>query len=134
MVNGEKGQALLIVLVLVALGGLVIAPFLDHAGSGLIGSRVYGEVMSRQYSGDAGVEHAIWDLAYGGLTGQIPQQGDEITYRLGEAVNGIRPDITVVRSDNVTYEITSLVSGEAIRAVVEIAGGNVTVQQWEVTS
>jgi hypothetical protein len=37
MKNGEKGQALVIVMALVAFGGLVISPFLGHAGTGLIG-------------------------------------------------------------------------------------------------
>ena len=100
MKNGEKGQALVIVLVLVAFGGLVITPFLGHAGSGLIGSRLYGEAISQQYSSDAGVEHAIWDLTYGDLASQLPYPGDNITYQLGEAINGITPDITVIRTDN----------------------------------
>jgi hypothetical protein len=96
--KGEKGQAMAIVLALVAFGGLVITPFLDHAGSGLIGSRLYGEAICQQYAGDAGVEHAIWDLRYSDLAGQIPNPGDSTSYQLSEAVNGIEPiDITVSR-------------------------------------
>ena len=134
MKNGEKGQALVMVLALVAFGGLVIAPFLGHAGSGLVGSRLYGESISQQYSSDAGVEHAIWDLRYGDLAGQLPDLGSQYSYQLGETINGISPDITVTRTDNLTYEIISTAEFKTIQAVVEISGGKVIIRQWRITS
>jgi len=106
MRNGEKGQALPIVLILVAFGGLVMAPFLGQASSSLIGSRIYGTAISEQYSSDAGVEQAIWDLTYDDLADQLTYPGDSTSYQLGEAINGIAPDITVsmdweaIASDN----------------------------------
>jgi len=134
MKNGEKGQALVIILVLAAFGILVITPFLGHAGTGLIGSRLYGEGLSQQYSSDAGVEHAIWDLTYDDLADQIPNPGDDVSYQLGETINGIIPDITVMRIDNTTYEITSMATDKTIQAVVEITGENVNVRQWQINS
>jgi len=106
MKNGEKGQALVIAMALVAFGGLVISPFLGHVGNNLIGSRIYGEAISQQYSSDAGVEHAIWDLTYGDLASQLSFPGDSTSYQLGQAINGIATDITVskgwetIASDN----------------------------------
>lgn len=134
MKNGEKGQALVIVLAIIAFGGLVIVPFLGHAGDGLIGSRIYGEAISQQYSGDSGVEHAIWDLRYGDLTGEMSIPGDSVNYQLGETINGIRPDITVTLADNSTYEVVSVADGETIQAIVQIISGNVTVSQWQISS
>jgi hypothetical protein len=134
MKNGEKGQALVIVLAIIAFGGLVVAPFLGHAGDGLIGSRIYGEAISQQYSGDAGVEHAIWDLRYGDLAGQMSIPGDSVNYQLGETINGIIPDITVTLADNSTYEIVSVADGGTIQAIVQIISGNVTVSQWQISS
>lgn len=133
MKKGEKGQALVITLFLVAIGGVVITPFLGHAGTSLIGSQIYRESISAQYSGDAGVEHAIWDLTYGDLTTELPSIGDNVSYQLGEAINGIIPDITVVRSGNLTYEITSLAGDETIWAVVEIVGETAIVHWWQIT-
>jgi len=130
MKNGEKGQALVIVLALVAFGTLVITPFLGNAGSSMIGSRAYGQAINKQYSSDTGVEHAIWELAYDDLADNLTSPGDNVSYSLGEAINGIVPDITVVKTDNTTYEITSVASDETIQAVVEIVGTNVTVNQW----
>jgi hypothetical protein len=134
MKNGEKGQALVIVLALVAFGTLVITPFLSHAGTGFIGSRLYGEAISQQYSSDAGVEHAIWDLRYDDLASKMPYPGDNISYQLDETINGITPAITVIKTDNVTYEITAIAEDKTIQAVVEIVGSNVTVCQWQINS
>jgi hypothetical protein len=132
MKNGEEGLALVITLVLVAFGVLVITPFLGNAGSSMIGSRAYGQAITEQYSGDAGVEHAIWDLTYDDLADNLTSPGDNVSYSLGEAINGVVPDITVVKTDNTTYEITSVANSETICAVVEISGVNVTVSQWQI--
>ena len=91
----EKGQALPLAMMALAFGTLIIAPFLGHAGTSLIGSRVYGETILHQGSCDAGVEHAIWNLIWNDLGEQIPDTGDEITYQLGEAVNNLTTTITV---------------------------------------
>jgi hypothetical protein len=140
MKNGEKGQALVIVLALVAFGALVITPFLSHADSGLIGSRLYGKAISQQYSADAGVEHAIWRLKYKGLAGNLTAPGNSITYPLGESINGIKPYITVVREEttpgyNWLFNITSVAGNNAIQAVVaeNTTTGNVTVRKWQIT-
>jgi len=60
--NSEKGQALPLAMLALAFGTLVISPFLGHASSSLVGSRIYGQVISEQYSCDAGVEWALWRL------------------------------------------------------------------------
>ncbi len=100
--NSEKGQALPLAMMALALGTLVITPFLSHAGSGLIGSLTYGETIIHQSSCDAGIEHAIWNLTRGSLAEQIPEPGDEVTYQLGEKLNGLTTSITVTA--NVTAE------------------------------
>jgi len=97
MINGENGQAIVITLILVAVGALVITPFLGNAGSNMIGSRAYGQAITEQYSGDAGVEHAIWDLTYDDLADNLTSPGDSMSYQLGETINGIAANITVAR-------------------------------------
>jgi len=93
--NSEKGQALPLAILALATGMLLIAPFLGHASASLIGSRTYGEAIAHQNACDAGVEHAIWSLTRGGLAEQLPEPGDEITYELGETLNGVTTTITV---------------------------------------
>ncbi len=70
MMNGERGQVLPLVLIAVTIGALVITPFLGHADTSLIGSRMYGREINEQYSRDSGIEHAIWRLTDDGLADQ----------------------------------------------------------------
>ncbi len=93
--RNEKGQALILAVMALTLGVLVIVPFLSHAGTALLGSGIYAGEISARDAGDAGVEHAIWSLTMSGLAAQIPNPGDEITYSLPEALNGIVPSIKV---------------------------------------
>ena len=60
--NSEKGQTFPLALVVLAVGSLVISPFLGHASSMLTGSRIYGQAITEQYSCDAGIEWALWKL------------------------------------------------------------------------
>ena len=91
----EKGQALPMAILALAIGSLLIVPFLSHAGSSLIGSRVYGEIIAQQSASDAGIEHAIWSLTRGSLAEQFTDPGDIVTYQLGETLNGVTATVTV---------------------------------------
>ena len=63
LIWGEKGQTLMIVLVMMLFGSLIIAPFLSYMGSGLkVGQDVYEEGMYLLYAADSGVEDAIWQV------------------------------------------------------------------------
>jgi len=63
--SSEKGQALPIVLGVLALGGLTIAATLNYATTSLKGSRIVAEKMEGVYAAGAGVEHALWSLGHG---------------------------------------------------------------------
>lgn len=93
--NGEKGQALPLAIMALALGTLLVAPFLGHASTAIIGSHTYYDEMVYRNACDAGVEHGIWRLVYGGLGVSIPNVGNHITYSLAEAINGVTPTVTV---------------------------------------
>ena len=95
MMNSQSGQALPLAILALAIGSLVVAPFLGFASSDLIGSRVYGEAIARQSACDAGVEHAIWSLTKGSLAEQFAEPGDEVTYQLDETINGVTTIVTV---------------------------------------
>ncbi len=60
--NSQKGQALPLAMMALAFGTLVITPFLGHASSSLIGSRLYEQGITELYSCDAGIEWALWQL------------------------------------------------------------------------
>lgn len=58
----ERGMALIIVLALLALGGLTIATSLNYVSTVIYDNRVSGWAMDCMYSAGAGVEYAIWAL------------------------------------------------------------------------
>jgi hypothetical protein len=93
--NGEKGQALPLAILALTIGMLLIAPFLGHASASVIGSRTYADAIFYRNACDAGVEHAIWRLVYGGLQTSLPNPGDHITYSLPETINGVTPSVTI---------------------------------------
>jgi hypothetical protein len=63
MVKGEKGQALIVVLIMMLFGSLIIVPVMAHISTGLkVGQEVYEEKMYLLYAADAGVEDALWQM------------------------------------------------------------------------
>ncbi len=114
--NGEKGQVLPLALLALAVGSLVIAPFLGHASSSLTSSRIYGQAIVEQYSCDAGVEHGIWHLQNGDL--EVP----EFT------INDQTVNVTIDDLGGQVYKITSTATSDdgsstTIEATVSADGG-----------
>ena len=135
----QNGFALPIVLAFLALGAIVIGPFLYHAGTTLISSRDYGQIINEEYAADAGVEHAIWKITNGNLGAQIPVQGTSTSYTLPGQVNILNPYITVTNGgssgDNLTnYHIQSAAGSQSILASVNIGSNSVKVLSWQYAS
>ena len=99
--SGQKGQALVIVLGLLARGGLTIAVSLNYATTSLNGSRILEEKMEGIYAAGAGVEYALWSVGINGTpAGEVPQQ-------LSENISGMTVSIETL--DKGTF---TLYSGE----------------------
>ena len=64
-IKGESGQALPIVLVLLGLGGLLIAPSLNYASTSLNAGQIVEKEVNGLYAADAGVEYALWYIVDG---------------------------------------------------------------------
>jgi Tfp pilus assembly protein PilX len=62
--EGEKGQALILVLVLLTLVCLIIPPLLGFMGTGSKSGAVYQEKTSELYAADAGIQDATWLIKY----------------------------------------------------------------------
>ena len=94
-INSQKGIALPLVMIAILVGALVIPAFLGHAGTGLTSSRHYRDALDAQYACDAAAEHAIWNVTEGGIDAKIPAAGQTTSYKLGEAINGLTPDVNI---------------------------------------
>lgn len=60
--SAQEGRALALTLIALAIGCLLIPPFLSYISTNLIASYVTEEGMKEQYAADAGVEYAVWKL------------------------------------------------------------------------
>ncbi len=65
IIKGEEGQALPIVLILLIVGGLIIAPTLNHVSTSLNAGRIVEENVKGIYAAEAGVEHVLWQITNG---------------------------------------------------------------------
>lgn len=104
--GGEKGQALMLVLILMLLGGLIIAPVLAYVGTGLkVGKEVHEERMAELYAADAGVEDASWQIIAGAP--EVPEQGDP-SWDYDIDMNDKDVDITIdyIEGGESIYELT----------------------------
>jgi len=100
LIREEKGQALVLVLILLLVGGLVIAPLLDFMGTGLkVGKEVYENKMYEIYAADAGVEDGLWQIKYDRLPDFAGYDeydySTEWQYSLNKSVNDYSVNVTI---------------------------------------
>jgi hypothetical protein len=133
MMKNEKGAALPLVLIAIAIGALVIPAFLNRTGASLIGSRAYMQEISAQYAVDSGAEQAIWNLRYGGLGDTLVDVGDNVTYPLGEPVNGLDVTVTVTRTGQPDdFSIASSAGDRTLDASVSVNATEASILSWNV--
>ncbi len=103
LARGEKGQALIIVVLLMLVSALVVAPMLSHVATGLkSGKEVFEEKMRGQYAADSGVEDALYKIQtespllpadWGGSWVNADPYNTPYTYTVSSPING--NDVTV---------------------------------------
>jgi len=119
IVRDEKGRVMELVLILLTVGGLVLAPLLGLMSTGLLAGQVYEMKTDELYAADAGVEDAAW---------KIQNQVDEVTgltpcypdwsYSIGE-VNGKSLNVTITYVTNMTYRVDSIATGNGSGTQIE---------------
>jgi len=62
LTRNEEGQVFVLALILLLVGGLILAPLLSYMSTGLIAGQVFEKKMEGLYAADAGVEDAIWKI------------------------------------------------------------------------
>jgi hypothetical protein len=66
----EKGQVLVLTLLLLLVGSLIVTPTLNFMGTGVKSGRVYEQKNDEIYAADSGVEDALWHVR-NDLTGDV---------------------------------------------------------------
>jgi len=116
IIRGEKGQALMITLILLLLGSLITVPLLGFVGTGVDTGAVYEEDMLELYAADSGIEDAIQQIIIGAEG--LPSETDPIwSYQIAD-VNGKEVYVTITYLDNAAYKITSTAGNTQITVFI----------------
>jgi hypothetical protein len=118
--KGQDGNVLTLVLILLVVGGLVLAPLLGLMGTGVLAGQVYENKTDELYAADAGVEDAIWKIK-----NDAP---DSYPYEYPQplVVNDKSVNITIFREDldptcgeQLNYHIISTVSEDGSSTTID---------------
>jgi hypothetical protein len=97
----QSGQALMLVLVFLLLGGLILVPLLDQINTALKTGVKYEDKSKELYAADAGIEDGIWRIKYEGLKALFGEDSynynftDNATYEVEDQVNGLTTNVTI---------------------------------------
>lgn len=105
LMRKEKGQALLITLGFLLIGGLVIVPTLGHMYTGLKATQVQEKRMNEYYAADAAVEDAIYKIISSYAPLQALDMGNSYVYNLADPINGIASISTNVTKRSLLEDI-----------------------------
>ena len=124
----EKGKVLIMVLILLVVGGVVLAPLLGLAATGLSSGTVYESKALEYYAADGGVEDAIWKIMNEGE--ELPynpcgNQSWSYDYEILGGVGDRDVEVTIEYSGDYTHLITSTATSDdgsstTIRAAVTL--------------
>jgi len=119
IVRDETGRALELVLIMLTVGGLILAPLLGLMSTGLLAGQVYEMKTDELYAADAGVEDAAWKIQnqvaqVKGLSQCYP----EWSYSIAD-VNGRSLNVTITYVTNMTYRVDSIAAGNGSGTRIE---------------
>jgi len=106
IIKRENGQALPIVLILLALGGLLLAPALSYASTTLKVDQIHEQKMAELYAADAGIEDVMHKI----VTDDASLEGLEIGGIYEYTAENL-PVINNLQLDSITVTKLALVSG-----------------------
>jgi cytoskeletal protein CcmA (bactofilin family) len=102
IIKGQRGHGLDLVLILLGVGGLILAPLLGLMNTGLAAGEVFESKTDQLYAADGGIECGIWHLEQGGSADDIL----ELTLN-DNAVTVEMEELPHACNELATYEITS---------------------------
>ncbi|MFC1982623.1 hypothetical protein ACFLV5_02410 [Chloroflexota bacterium] len=116
----ESGQALYLVVILLGLGGFMIAPLLSYTNNSLTTNETHRQLTNELYAAEAGAKDAIHHLLEG--TGNIPEvDGSPWPYTINH-VNSKAIDVTVEREAENVFKVNSVAAGTTVETYIESSG------------
>ena len=95
--TAEAGRSLPAALIALAVGSLLLTPFLSFVSSRSLGTRAVQETFQAQYAADAGIEYGIWALLNDpAVRTQVDSSpGNPVVVPFPESINGYTPSLTI---------------------------------------
>jgi Tfp pilus assembly protein PilX len=123
LIRNEKGQAMILAVILLLVGGLVVSSLLSYMGTGLTTGTVYEAKTAELYAADAGVEDAVWKIQNEEVA-LCPNQSTNYTI---DDINGRSVAVTITYVTNatgnktitLTYHIESIATGDSGETKIE---------------
>ena len=97
LASSEAGGSLPAVLAAIAVGSILMAPFLSQVSTSVLAVRTAGENMAAFYAADAGVEYAVWRLEHDAAfqASVLAALGSPVAVSGNPTVNAVPTDVTV---------------------------------------
>ena len=116
-IRDERGQAMVLALIMLLVSLLIATPLLAYMGTGLIAGEVYERRMTELYAADAGVEDAMWKIQHEvAEVKPLSEYGCDpdwsYTYNDMSDVNGKSLEVTISFANNMTYRVVSTATGD----------------------
>jgi len=135
----ESGQAFILVLILLLVGGLIIVPLLGFMSTGLIAGQMHEEKMNEVFAADAGIEDTIWKIRNDvSLPANV---GDTVTYSIN-SINSINAvNVTITKEDDTLSFLIDLlnrnfsgVHSDWFQVTENLSGGTYTITVTDLNS
>jgi hypothetical protein len=97
LTHSEAGGSLPGVLVAIALGSILMAPFLSQVSTSMLAVRAAGESTAALYAADSGVEYAVWRLDTDSAfrNSVLASLGSPVAVAGNPSINGVATSVTV---------------------------------------
>ena len=133
----EDGQALPLALIALAIGAVLVTPFLTIVSVNVIASRQTEEAIADRYSADAGMEWGLWRLKNDPALTTSTAYTETPLQPTPVAINGDSFPTTEIRfvssaGASVTYDLRSQRDGRIITARVTASASGVTIVSWQI--
>jgi len=129
MKKREVGQALMWVLIVLAVGALVAVPALGLTGTSLKSSQIVNRQMKGLYAADAAQEFILWKLLYDNLGSEFTDDGQSAHYDLD--VCGVPVGVTIIMRATEGEGGTTLATDDVIQPTKTVEPTEVPDKRWE---
>ncbi len=139
--SAQEGRALVMALIVLAVGSLLIPLFLAHASTNLLATRVTEEGMKEQYAADAGVEYAMWKLANDpNFVETVRLSTNPVTVDPPTSINNIIVTVEVeggAPSSQLAggcgiFDVNSVANNTTITSRIRLCGDEMHIDSWEI--